>query len=274
MLYKARVKIWPPDRTAAAAAPVRSHCEASAASLASDSVPARLPVQLADMLRATGRLQALHSQLSQSRAGTGTNTAASSSRPSTASASDGSAKKVRLALIGCGSICHAHLNGLNALAAEHIQVTACIDPSERADEMAALVGQTAAGGGDTPRTFASLTEALAAGAELFDAVDIMLPHNLHRPVALEAMQGGKHVLLEKPMAPTLEDAQAILDAAAAMPLEHVFMMAENSQCVQSPALRSCASPPCDHNHQQRWLIDCDLVAPRAGTGLRCWPRRS
>eukprot|EP01046_Picozoa_sp_COSAG06_P091245 COSAG06_NODE_37530_length_434_cov_0.889552_1_plen_63_part_01 len=39
---------------------VRSHCEASAASLASDSVPARLPVQLADMLRATGRLQALH----------------------------------------------------------------------------------------------------------------------------------------------------------------------------------------------------------------------
>src|SRR5580704_11052059 len=33
-----------------------------------------------------------------------------------------------------------------------------------------------------------------------DAVDICLPTNLHAPVALEALQAGKHVLVEKPMA--------------------------------------------------------------------------
>jgi UDP-N-acetyl-2-amino-2-deoxyglucuronate dehydrogenase len=134
---------------------------------------------------------------------------------------------LRLAFVGCGSICHAHLNGLNALAADLIQVTACIDTSaERASELADLVGATAAGRGARPTTFKSLTEALGAGVT-FDAVDIMLPHHLHRPIALEAFAAGKHVLLEKPMAPTIVEAKTILRASAKASL--VFMMAENSQ---------------------------------------------
>ena len=106
---------------------------------------------------------------------------------------------VKLAFIGCGQICHAHLNGLNALAADRIQVTVCIDTSaERAAEVAGLAREGAAGHGETPATFSSLADALAASAE-FDAVSIMLPHNLHRPVALEALAANKHVMLEKPM---------------------------------------------------------------------------
>ena len=106
---------------------------------------------------------------------------------------------VKLAFIGCGQICHAHLNGLNALAADRIHVTVCIDTSgERAAEVAGLAREGAAGHGETPATFSSLAEALAAGAD-FDAVSIMLPHNLHRPVALEALAANKHVMLEKPM---------------------------------------------------------------------------
>ena len=47
-----------------------------------------------------------------------------------------------------------------------------------------------------------------------DVVDICLPHNLHLPVALEALAAGRDVLLEKPMAIGLSGCQEILDAAA------------------------------------------------------------
>src|SRR5438067_3728211 len=47
-----------------------------------------------------------------------------------------------------------------------------------------------------------------------DAVDIALPNHLHAPAAIAAAQAGKIVLCEKPMALTLEDAQAMADAAS------------------------------------------------------------
>jgi predicted dehydrogenase len=45
-----------------------------------------------------------------------------------------------------------------------------------------------------------------------EAVSIALPDHLHRQAAVEALQAGKHVLLEKPMATSVADAQAIADA--------------------------------------------------------------
>jgi predicted dehydrogenase len=47
-----------------------------------------------------------------------------------------------------------------------------------------------------------------------DAVDICLPTPLHRPVAERALAAGKHVMVEKPIALSLEDADAIGAAAA------------------------------------------------------------
>jgi myo-inositol 2-dehydrogenase/D-chiro-inositol 1-dehydrogenase len=46
-----------------------------------------------------------------------------------------------------------------------------------------------------------------------DVVDVVVPNALHREVALAALAAGKHVLLEKPMATTVADAQAIATAA-------------------------------------------------------------
>ncbi|NUQ00834.1 MAG: Gfo/Idh/MocA family oxidoreductase [Armatimonadetes bacterium] len=48
-----------------------------------------------------------------------------------------------------------------------------------------------------------------------DAVDLCLPHHLHRPVAVEALRAGKHVLCQKPIATTLADADAMIAAAEA-----------------------------------------------------------
>ncbi len=47
-----------------------------------------------------------------------------------------------------------------------------------------------------------------------DAVVIATPHHLHTAIAVDAAQAGKHILLEKPMAPTLEECDRILAAAA------------------------------------------------------------
>lgn len=56
--------------------------------------------------------------------------------------------------------------------------------------------------------------ALVADPEI-DLVHIVTPPNLHAEMALAALGAGKHVLVEKPLATTDEDAQAILAAARA-----------------------------------------------------------
>ena len=45
---------------------------------------------------------------------------------------------------------------------------------------------------------------------------IAVPHYLHEPIALEALASGNHVVLEKPLAPTLKSCQALLDASIAL----------------------------------------------------------
>lgn len=47
----------------------------------------------------------------------------------------------------------------------------------------------------------------------FDIIDIATPSHTHREIALAAMQKGSHVLLEKPMAITLDDCKAIVAGA-------------------------------------------------------------
>jgi len=51
--------------------------------------------------------------------------------------------------------------------------------------------------------------------EEIEAVSIALPDHLHREVTVAALEAGKHVLLEKPMATTVEDAEAIVAAQKA-----------------------------------------------------------
>ena len=124
--------------------------------------------------------------------------------------------QLRLALVGCGRIAGFHLDGI-AQAAPRTRVTAAIDPDPTA--AGAIAARTGA------RAYASLAQALA-DAE-FDAVDIMVPHDLHETLATEAFAAGKHVLLEKPMALTLDACERI--QAAARRAGTVFMVAENSQ---------------------------------------------
>ena len=122
---------------------------------------------------------------------------------------------VKLALVGCGAISEWHRLGIRE--APEIEIRAAVDV-DRA-KAGAVADETGA------EVFTSLDEALSKGD--FDAVDLMLPHDLHEPLALRALDAGKHVLLEKPMAPSVEACERILEAARKAP--GVFMVAENAQ---------------------------------------------
>src|ERR671931_1578350 len=54
-----------------------------------------------------------------------------------------------------------------------------------------------------------------AGAPDIDAVSVVVANPLHREIVEGLLAGGKHVLCEKPFAPTIEDAQAMVSAAKA-----------------------------------------------------------
>lgn len=68
---------------------------------------------------------------------------------------------------------------------------------------------------DIPKSYGSY-EQLLADPEI-DAVYNPLPNHLHVPYTLKAMEAGKHVLCEKPIAVTAEEAEKLLDAAHKYP---------------------------------------------------------
>jgi len=57
-------------------------------------------------------------------------------------------------------------------------------------------------------------EDLLANSEV-DAVYIAVPHHLHAPLTIQATEAGKPILVEKPIAITLADAEAMIAAARA-----------------------------------------------------------
>lgn len=58
--------------------------------------------------------------------------------------------------------------------------------------------------------YASYEEALKSDAEI---IDLAVPHNLHRDFAIRAFEKGKHVIIEKPIAPTEEEAKEMIRSA-------------------------------------------------------------
>ena len=125
-------------------------------------------------------------------------------------------ERVRIAIVGCGTIAHWHLDAVDR-AGVPISVAAAIDPvAEHARRIAARTGAT---------PYESLDAALDAGG--FEAALIAVPHHRHEAIASAALRAGLHVLLEKPLAPTVDACERILDTARAAGT--VFMVAENAQ---------------------------------------------
>lgn len=113
------------------------------------------------------------------------------------------AVELKIGLVGCGGISEAHARGYLALDGV-VRVTAVcdVDP-DRARARAAQLG--------AERVYTSLDELLAESG--VDAVDLCLPHRAHAPATIAAAQAGKHVLVEKPIAASLDEADAMITAA-------------------------------------------------------------
>ena len=110
---------------------------------------------------------------------------------------------IRVGIIGCGAISSMHIQALMSMPEIRIAAVCDIQP-QRAQAAAEKTGAKA---------FYDW-HALLADPNI-QAVHICLPHDLQAPVAIEALHLGKHVLTEKPMASTLEDARAMIAASEA-----------------------------------------------------------
>src|SRR5207248_4775346 len=105
------------------------------------------------------------------------------------------------------------------------RVAALADPvKERVDELAKKYKATA---------FADYKEMLKSPE--VDAIVVAGPNSLHAQQSIEALNAGKHVLCEKPMATTREDAQAMIKAAEK---NKKFLMIGLNQRLMPPHVRA------------------------------------
>ncbi|WP_110932311.1 Gfo/Idh/MocA family protein [Paenibacillus bouchesdurhonensis] len=113
-------------------------------------------------------------------------------------------KTLKVAIIGCGGIANGkHLPSL-AKQPEVQMVAFCDIIEERAQKAAAEYGVEGA------KVFTDFRELLK---EDVDVVHVCTPNDSHAEITISSLESGKHVMCEKPMAKTAEQARQMLDAA-------------------------------------------------------------
>jgi predicted dehydrogenase len=123
---------------------------------------------------------------------------------------------IRIALIGCGRIAKRHAELLGTGQIEGARLAAVCDSQvNRADEFGSHYGVPA---------FTAIDDLLAAPG--IDAVAILTPSGMHAEHAIRVASSGRHVIVEKPMALTLADAEAMIAAADAARVR-LFVVKQN-----------------------------------------------
>ncbi len=120
-------------------------------------------------------------------------------------------KEVRFGLIGSGFMGRCHAQAMMA-APVLFQLEAGVRRVMLADANETLAAQAGAALGFERAT--GDWAALVRDPDI-DVVDITAPNALHKPMALAAIEAGKIVYCEKPLAPNAADAKALMDAAEA-----------------------------------------------------------
>ena len=108
-------------------------------------------------------------------------------------------KSYKLAIIGCGKVAHLHAKAIGNLPNANLAAVWSRTP-ESANKFAATYNV---------KQYGDIQSMVRESA--IDLAIVCNPHPFHREVAVEVARAGAHVLVEKPLASTLEDCDAIID---------------------------------------------------------------
>jgi len=119
-------------------------------------------------------------------------------------------KELRFALIGCGGLGRVHAECISKIEDARFVAYADIDGEKAEAALREFGGDYATT--ETGRIFSD---------DRIDAVYICTRHDSHAPLAISAARAGKHIFIEKPLALTIEDCEAV---AREVEKAGVFMM--------------------------------------------------
>lgn len=167
---------------------------------------------------------------------------------------------MRIGIVGLGFMGATHLGAGQKLPDAEVTAVCSSDPAKLAGDLSQVGGNLGRETGTFD--FSRLTkytkwQELIADPNI-DAVDLCLPTDLHEQVTLAALRAGKHVLVEKPMALSVESCERMLEEASRsqriLMVAHVlrfwpeylalreFVTADRSSVKSATLRRRCAAP--------------------------------
>ncbi len=110
--------------------------------------------------------------------------------------------KIKAAIVGCGRI--SDLHQLGYVDREDASLIAICDTNERVAKSKAKLWQV-------PKIYKDYQDLLKD--KEIDLVELLVPHHLHCEMTIQALNAGKHVSVQKPMALNLQEADEMITAA-------------------------------------------------------------
>lgn len=123
-------------------------------------------------------------------------------------------KKIRFAVVGCGHIGKRHAEMVVRDQGAELVALCDIRPKEELGIEAYPVA-----------FFSDMTSLLQSGLDI-DVINICVPNGLHAELAIQAIESGHHVVIEKPMALQVQDAERVLQTSLKYQKE-VFCVMQN-----------------------------------------------
>ena len=166
--------------------------------------------------------------------------------------------RLKVGIVGVGGIARTHIPGWNA--SEDAEIVAASDVDE-----AVLVKWGQQHG---IKKLETDPQGLFSDPEI-DIIDVCTPNNYHSPLAIAALEAGKHVICEKPLAPTpalIRDMIAARDRSGKMLMTAQHFRFKGSSKAMKAEINSGALG--EVYHARSWMLRRALVIPTPGFILK------